>query len=95
MEIMRHPIGSSGEEPVDEVHLIDNKKTKGQTYQSREQPQFTVEARKAVFGKRKGDSNRRVDQHHSRDGANSKYQEIDDCPGRNADGRKHQQSHGG
>src|SRR6266849_1649934 len=31
---MRHPTGTTCKEPVDEAHLINNKKAEGQTYQS-------------------------------------------------------------
>jgi len=55
------PLGSLGEEPVYEAHLIDNEQTKDQAYQSGGQSEATMEASKTIFGKREGDGNRRRD----------------------------------
>jgi len=64
------------EETVDECHLVKDKKTKSETYESRDESQAAIQTSKAVFGKRKRDSDRYSDQHHARDGANSKDQQI-------------------
>ena len=82
------------EETVDECHLVEDKKTKSETYESRDESQTTIETSKAVLGKRKRDSDRCGDQHHARDRAKAEDQQIYDCPGRNTDRCEHQQGDG-
>ena len=42
-------MGISREEPVDETHLVDNKKAEGQAEHAREQSQSTIEVGKAAL----------------------------------------------
>jgi len=55
---MRNPCGIVCEEAIDETHLVDDENAERQTYESRDQSEAPINARKPAFGKRKGHSNR-------------------------------------
>src|SRR6266436_5577068 len=83
------------EEPVDETHLVDDKKPESQADDSRNESQAAIETSKAILGKCKWNGNRRGDQHHPRNGANAENEQIQHRPGWNTDGGENQQRNGG
>jgi len=72
------------EEAVDEAHFVDDEQTEDETDDTAGCGEKAVHAGKAIFGECEGHGDSGGDEHHARDGTEAKYEQVDHCPGGNA-----------
>ena len=88
-------MGMSGEETAGEPDLVTEKEPETQTEQTRSSHEALIEPRESGACKRKRQSERGGDEHHSGDGAGAENQQIENRPVRIANRAQYQQSHCG
>lgn len=85
----------AGEEAIDETDLVGNEEAEAQAQQARSGDQAAIHPDKARAGVGKWQGNRGRNQDHTGDSADSKNQEIQDCPARLMNCGEDQKRNGG